>query len=86
MNVEKMRKHNRHGTEMARPEDIKVGDRINVEFVVTSIEPPYSGGSHNHIHARIPDGIEHPWQLGDQHIWTWGWTGANGKKIERLRP
>lgn len=82
--IEKMRKHNRQ-RRLVRPEEVRVGDRVLIEVEVVRVEPVIPGGGNNHIHARVPRDAVHPWNLGDQVVWTWGWSGANGKKIEVIR-
>ena len=66
-------------TELVAPEDINVGDVVVVKLTVSK-----RGTDLRHLHATR--GTQSgPWQMGDQYLWTWGWTGANEMKIERIK-
>ena len=67
-------------TEQVRPEDVKLGDRMLVEVVVTKIAPV--SGVTTHIHAHLKAG--QLWQMGNQTLWTWGRSTKGEKKLERI--
>lgn len=69
-------------TEPVKPEDVKPGDRLLVEVVVHSRETVGQGSPMEHIIAVPMRG--NMWMAGDQRLWTWGWSQAGGKTLERI--